>query len=109
MILNETNSDNRKTKNKNKNRTYSAVAKGMKNKDTNEKVISFQEFKANLVRGDASQSYLISPPVLSCDTSVRNNSSDQTDHLRMTSFCVVLKIFKMNQTLMIILFHLMNQ
>ena len=42
MILNETNSDNRKTKNKNKNRTYSAVAKGMTNKDTNEKVISFQ-------------------------------------------------------------------
>ena len=46
LILNETNiTDNRKTRNKNKSRTYSAVVKGITNKDTNEKVISFQEIR----------------------------------------------------------------
>ena len=83
MILNETNiTDNRKTSNKNKNRTYSAVVRGITNNDTNKKVISFQEIKANLVRDDVSQSYVISPPVLSCDTSVRNNSSDKTEFVK---------------------------
>ena len=43
MILNETNiTNNKKTRNKNKNRTYSAIVKRLTNKDTNEKVISFQ-------------------------------------------------------------------
>ena len=46
LILNETNiTDNRKTRNKNKSRTYSAVVKGIMNKDTNEKVISFREIR----------------------------------------------------------------
>ena len=46
LILNETNiTDYRKTRNKNKSRTYSAVVKGITNKDTNEKVISFQEIR----------------------------------------------------------------
>ena len=83
MISNETNiTDNWKTRNKNKNRTYSAVVKGITKEETNEKVISFQEIKANLVRDDVSQSYVTSPPVLNCDTSVCNNSSDQTEFVK---------------------------
>ena len=83
MILNETNStDNRKTRNKHKKRTYSVVVKGVTNKNTNEKVISFQEIKANLVRHDVSQSYVTSPTVLNCDTFVCNNSSDQTEFVK---------------------------
>ena len=31
---------------------------------------------------DLSQSYVTSPPVLSCDTSVCNNSSDQTEFVK---------------------------
>ena len=83
MILNETNiTDNIKTRNKNKNRTYSAVVKGITNKDTNETVISFQKVKANLVRDDGSQSYITSPPVLSCDTSVCNTHQIRQSLLR---------------------------
>ena len=65
MILNETNiTDNRKSRDK------KSVIKGIANKNTNEKVTSFQEIKANLVRGNLSQSYVASPPVLSRDTSI---------------------------------------
>ena len=82
MILNKTNiTDNRKTRNKNKTRTYSAVFKGITKKDTNE-VISFQEIKAKLVRDDISHSYVTSPHVLNCDTSVCNNSSDVKDFVK---------------------------
>ena len=63
-------------------RTYSAVVKGIAKKETNEKVISFQKIKANLVRDDVSQSYVTSPPVLNYDTSVCNNSSDQTEFVK---------------------------
>ena len=65
MILNKTNiTDNKKRKNKNKNQTYSAGVKEITNKDTNEKVISFQEIKANLMRENVFQSYVKSPPVV---------------------------------------------
>ena len=82
MILNKTNiTDNRKTRNKKKTRTYSAVFKVITKKDTNE-VISFQEIKAKLVRDDISHSYVTSPHVLNCDTSVCNNSSDVKDFVK---------------------------
>ena len=43
MILNETNiTGNKKIRNKNNNWSYSAIVKRLTNKDTNEKVISFQ-------------------------------------------------------------------
>ena len=65
MILNKTNiTDNKKRKNKNKNQTYSAGVKEITNKDRNEKVISFQEIKANLMRENVFQSYVKSPPVV---------------------------------------------
>ena len=65
MILNKTNiTENKKRKNKNKNQTYSAGVKEITNKDTNEKVISFQEIKANLMRENVFQSYVKSPPVV---------------------------------------------
>ena len=65
-----------KARNKNKNRSYGAVVKKITNKNTNENEISFHEIKTNFVRDDVYQSYVISQPVLNCDTSVCNNSSD---------------------------------
>ena len=54
---------------------------------------------------DLSQSYVTSPLALRCDTSVCNNSwwsLLMLFHARMMSFCEFLKIFNMNQTLIII-------
>ena len=82
--MNQTNfTGNKKTRNKNKKQTYSAAIKGITNKDTNEKVISFEEIKASLIRADVI-SYVISPPAFSCDTSVCNNSSDQIQFVKVS-------------------------
>ena len=93
MILDKTNiTDNRKTRNKNKNQSYSTVVKGITKKVT----------------------ILTSPPLLSCDTLVCDNSSDQTEFVKESPGCYLisawfLEIFKINHTLIIILSHLMNQ
>ena len=99
--MTETNiTDNRKARNKIKNRTYSTVVKGRTNKDTNEKVIRFEKIQANLVKDDVSQSYVTYLPVLSCDTSVCNNSSNQTGFVKKspglfsTQDDKILRIFK---------------
>ena len=94
MILDKTNiTDNRKTRNKNKNQSYSAVFKRITKKVT----------------------ILTSPPVLSCDTLVCDNSSDQTEFVKESPGCYLisawfLEIFKINHTLIIIILsHLMIQ
>ena len=92
--------DDRKTRNKTKNRTYSTVVKGRTNKDTNEKVIRFEKIQANLLKDDVSQSYITYLPVLSRDTSVCNNSSNETGFVKTspglfsTQDDKILRIFK---------------
>ena len=74
-------------------------------KDSNEKVIN-QEIKANLLRDDASQSYVTSPTVSSSDILLCNNSSDHTEFVRESPDAISSHLcifFKMNHTLMIIL------
>ena len=71
MILNKiTITDNRKRRNKNKNRSYSAVVKGITKKDA----------------------IVTSPPVLSCDTLVCNNSADQTEFVKEFPGCYLISV-----------------